>query len=195
MSTALDARAELNVGVRAALAHATAEHASEEIYGYSLALHPLGGFVSLAVGTERQLASAVERYKAKWSSSDGDLDGLLRRRLRWNCDDGWHYLKHEFDRANLQLAALIKAKPEAGQRLAHGTCVVALQELDWDGAFGDRGARDTVVVNIYYGDQRDEDLVTWAKQLNPFPVAQRFETELRAGREARSKLRSPGRHQ
>ena len=45
-------------------------------------------------------------------------------------------------------------------------------------AFGTGTDREAVVVNLWKGDQSDEERLEWATQLNPETVWRRFEREL-----------------
>lgn len=59
-------------------------------------------------------------------------------------------------------------------------CIRVMRELDEEGAFGRSTAREQVVVNLWRGDQSDEERIALSKQLNPESVWRRFEAELAA---------------
>jgi len=185
--------------IREAVVKALAEFRSApggEFYGLSLIMHPVGGLVGAAFATDTTLERAVTRCEQLgYSVRSGDLRSALRDLVRWNCESGWLLVTAPFAQANASTRAVMAKDQDpdglAAARLVHGLCTVALLEADWNGAFGVGAARERITLNIWYGDQSTEDLLSWARPMNPHDVWLRLQEQLQARKAADARLVPP----
>ncbi|MBC6477765.1 MAG: DUF4303 domain-containing protein [Hormoscilla sp. GM7CHS1pb] len=77
--------------------------------------------------------------------------------------DNDRYLTDEYERDN---------------ELILQTCIEALGELDRKFIFGKGESRESLVINIFKGDRGEQELIDYAKLLNPPNVYNRFKEEL-----------------
>jgi hypothetical protein len=170
--------------------------AGERLYGFSLFLGTLGSFIAAKGNSEEALGRIVEVYRqtGDWTAKEGDLTTHLRTLLRWSCADGWLLLDDPYySKANQLLHVSYESDPdefyESGvTRLCYLECLAALADNDADGLFGRGKERQCLTLNLYLGDQSDEDLLRWAFQVNPFEVYERYRAELVAGHAAEKQL-------
>lgn len=179
-------RRELRSAIRSTVRKAWRELAVEEIYGFSLAISGDGGGVAgAAVGTREGLQRAVDQYlKRGWHVRKGDARAALADMLRWNCDDGWRFCFDGFEAASELLDELVHGVDDDVDvadmyptRLAYLLLQSALAEADHEGLFGRGKQRARVMLNLYAGDQGNDELLSWATPINPSVT--RLRSELR----------------
>lgn len=193
-------RAALLEGVRQAYIELKRRMATESLYGFSLCLNSLGQSVGGVYGlTEEKLNKTVINYISRGYSALGcDLRNLLQVNLRWSVEDAGIYVDEQyFAEADRVLSASFESDWETfyengTTRVVYGTCLHVLQELDAEGLFGRGQDRNRLVLNLWLGDQGDEELLSWAQQLNGDDIYSRFKSELAVSREAWKQIQSPG---
>jgi len=188
-SFSLDLQKKLSRASKFALADVRAMTRDEALYGVSLITNPLGTAVSLIAQTEENLDRKVCQMleQGEWSSQAGDAQSLLKTTQRWT-GEGWLAFEPIFEDVNRFLGALYGADPDAFfdsgvTRLVFLCCLTVLGALDAQGRFGRGRQRDSVVLNLFISDQSEEELIAWARSINPQEASDRYARELRgAGR-------------
>lgn len=165
-----------------------------QLYGFSLVLDALGSAVSAIAQSEEGLERSVakEAEGGYWATKTGNLRGLLAKMKRWTCED-WLSCETFFGEANRLLHESYASNPEdflerGSNRLVYLCCLTTLADLDVQGAFGNGKHREAIVLNLYLGDQSDEELLRWAIQVNPYEVYTRYATELQEAHAAFKEL-------
>jgi hypothetical protein len=169
----------------------------EHLYGVFLLADRLGASVALLAQSDEGLERSVCRNMRQWTTKRGNLKTLVATMQRWDSSEDWVCLDNQFVVTNRLLIDVYGSNPDeyfdSGQtRLVHLHCLATLADLDAAGAFGRGKARESVVLNLYFGDQSDDDLLRWAIQVNPFEVYERYSTELQNARAAYQELEFVG---
>lgn len=184
---------ELRRAIRTTVVRAKRELAGQRIYGVSLLIHGSGTVSGMAFGTDEQLQLEVDRYlESGWKARKGSHRTALRDMLRWRgIDEGWWRLDFdEFEAASEISHALVHGRVDGveqelgdlfGSRLGYVQLQAALAEADHAGLFGRGADRERVVLLLYHGDQGDDELVDWARPMNPGRCVDRFAADLRRG--------------
>ncbi len=176
-------RERLRAELRVAIARLAEVRSVERVHAFSLAAHPLGVFLAVAIGTEERLDRVAERTR-KTSRSHGRLSlEQSRDRLRWCWDPDWLIVGCE---ESSRLAQdIVNRFDDAGTRAVFMVCAGTLAALDAAGELGRGEERSAFAVVIDTGDRSGpEELLGWARQLNPQDVVERLEGDLE--REARA---------
>jgi hypothetical protein len=189
-------RSEMKEAIRLSFLSLQERLTGERLYGFSLHLGALGSFVGACGNTEEGLGRVVDVYRQRghYQAKKGDLTTHLHMMLRWSCADGWLFVHDPyFTNANQLLHVSYESDPdvfyESGvTRLVYLECLAALADNDADGLFGRGQERETLTLNLYLGDQSDDDLLRWACQVNPDVVHARYRAELAAGHAAEEGL-------
>jgi hypothetical protein len=156
------------------------QHTNEQFYAFALYTEGLGAYLSPTSNTEEALIR---------SAAGSDFEPI---ELRWNpCDWEYHLEGEEAFTAVQQL--LTEVDPyqqpdddtdgdvETQAQQVFETSLRVLKELDAEGLFGHGADREKVVINLFKGDQEEDERLAWAQQLNPPPVWKRYEAEVKAG--------------
>jgi hypothetical protein len=153
---------ELAEALQTALANAVTDarkkRETEHFYAYILYTLPLYQYAVLLFNTEEGLVRIAENEK-------------LRDELRWSPPD-WECGQETeplFDRVNGILDSLVRLQgyDEAECNMRRKIFLDVLKSLDAQGVFGTGPSRESVVVNIMWGDQDVRAYVESARELNP----------------------------
>jgi hypothetical protein len=148
------------------------EHPDERLYAFGLFTSPGAEYVTVTANSEEGLKRRS--------------GGMAMSPLRWSpCD--WEY--HDLGEGPLwdQVANLLPdysgVRLPAEQMEAHlesvfDTCIQVLRDLDAEGLFGEGPERERIVLNLWMGDQGDDERLELASLLNPPSVCQRFAREM-----------------
>lgn len=156
--------------------------ASERFYAFALYTAGMGEYVYPSANTEEGLLRRAGGYARR--SGDAPSDHLAG--LRWNAADWAYHLAGDeyFDGVDKLLAEapdpydLDDGACAAQVAGVFEACLSALAELDAEGVFGRGEEREGVVVNLLKGDQADQEMLEWARRLNPRPAHARLVQEL-----------------
>jgi WD40 repeat protein len=156
---------------RAAFQKAKSAHAGERFYTFGLYSTEEGGYAVPTCNTEEGLTRVAEKYARK-SRRSVEYE---RDALRWNPADFAYHLE-----GNEHFAEFER---ELGRRqrstwFVLKDCFAVLQQLDKEGMFGIGAERKRTIINLFYGDQGDEQRVQNAQKLNPPTVWKRYADEL-----------------
>ena len=177
-------REAINRAVREAYLELKGRMVGEQVYGYSVAMHPDGSNIRAYLQSEEGLDRVAQKYvdSGRYQVTKGDLFKTLRVDLRWNCADGWLLASEaSFAEVNEIIDRSFNSYWEEFSRSGCGELVylenmAALVENRAAGVFAEE---PNLVLNLYLGDQSDEDLLSWAKQVNEFEVFARYRKELK----------------
>jgi hypothetical protein len=122
----------------------------DHFYFFALFTTADGSYVAGTGASEEGLLAVATRYAAR-RKSEVEVEA---RKLRFSAPDSPF---HDFDSALLQVIAAPGL---------HEACFDALRVLDDEGFFGTGAARDSVIVNVVYGDMSDERWLAHARRLN-----------------------------
>lgn len=184
---------ELRRAIRSSVARAKRELAGQRLYGVALLIHGSGTVSGMAFGTLEALEVEVDRYlQSGWKARKGRDRPALRGMLRWTgIDEGWWRLDlDDFEAAHELSYALVHGAVDCveqevedlfGSRLGYVQLQAALAEADHAGLFGRGKDREAVVLLLHAGDQGDEELVEWARPMNPKVCVERLAADLRRG--------------
>ena len=190
-------RAEGLRGLRAAWQALKAEHPDEHCYGFGFYSHDAGGVEPIAF-TEEGLTIVVDRYQEMVASGESPYlrqlsDADRSSSLRWSPGDSQ---RHGIGADELEAASQIALDSQSAfdqlceafdpddddteierqydLRIStvYDTLVEVLNEVRSEGLFGD--LTDTLVLNVWEGDQSFEDRSAFAHRCNPSEVAERF---------------------
>lgn len=157
--------------------------ANERLYTFGLYTNGRGTYVIPTANTEEALARTAHAA----SVSDGLPFELHRQSLRWSpCD--WEY--HEFGGETAFTA--VGAFLQSGWSDDHATfhydaeaiyacCIDALMQLRRDGWFDAMPGEPQIVLNLYMGDQSDEERLQWASLLNSPECCEQLQREFEQG--------------
>jgi Domain of unknown function (DUF4303) len=144
---------------RDAVAYSQAKHPGDRFYSYVLYTTPLFESATLTFNTEEALAQAAQanphREELRWTPAE------------WAYDEAIEAYFNPADQILNELLRLPDAYKEERRDRRWQTFVKALQSLDSEDLFGTGEARDSVFVNIMWGDQDLIAHVESARQLNP----------------------------
>jgi hypothetical protein len=171
---------------------AEAQFQRGKLYGFFLLLDAFGSSIAAIAQSEEGLKESVSDSVGDWSSAKGELIPLLTQMKRWECED-WLRLEQPYSGANRVLDTCYRSDPgefvHVGvTRLVFCCCLEVLATLDSIGTFGKGDHRELVFLNLYVGDQSDDELLRWGVQINPHESYLRFSAELEAGHAAYQKL-------
>lgn len=68
-------------------------------------------------------------------------------------------------------------------------CFAVLKKLDAEGVFGKGPIRQNVVLNFVMGDQSEEKMLSYAAEVNPVYIVQRYQAELEVGYQMYEQIR------
>jgi hypothetical protein len=182
-----DLRKELRVAIRQSFEAASQE---QPLYGFTLALHPLGEHVCAMAQSELALAKMVQSYMKNYRATSGDVGVHLSCELRWCYNEAWPLFNEPyFDATNAvirECVVRVDSFYELGYtRLVEVTCLGVVAELDVEGAFGTGNARERLVLNRHlFEGMSDAETMRAAVMLNPHEVFKRFHKEYYEGIEA-----------
>lgn len=189
---------ELRRAIRSTVARAKRELVGQTLYGVALAIGDGSGTAGgMAFGTVERLEAQVDEaaeFLGPKAAGRGRRAGL-RDRIRWECEEaGWHFDSASFEAVQALSSELVHG---AGQevedlfatRLGYLQLQAALAEADHAGLFGRGVERERVVLILYAGDHTDEDLVEWARPMNPDACVVRLAAELRHAVRARARMK------
>jgi len=171
----------------------------ERIYGFSLGLHALGSRVgpAFAQSEEGLTRAALESVQRGYSARTGDALKLLRANNRWYASEGWieseeSYFRKAGDLLEVRFGSAWEEFVDNGTTgVVFETCRQVLRTMDAEADFGTGIDRELLTLNLYLGDQSDEQLIGWAKEVNTPENALRFAAELATGHVAYKQIRSP----
>lgn len=154
-------------------------HPNERLYGFMLEHSPEGFSVSGVAATEEGLTQTAQNDRV----IQGKTVDQKKLMFRWGGpeDVGYQEPFEAFDEVD---GLLKQAAHENLYELYDGTltqiCLKVLKDLDRIGTFGTGPEREQVVTGLYYigGDNSDDELLEWAKAVNPSSVYQRLAKEL-----------------
>ena len=126
---------------------------NERFYFYALYTTEEGSYACATAWSEEALSKVVAEYKRKYPEQT--VEGLARQ-LRFSAADSPYH----------QTNSEAFSQFEEGRAL-HEACFKALERLDLDGYFGSGAVRESVIVNVVYGDMSDEKWLAHAERLNP----------------------------
>jgi Domain of unknown function (DUF4303) len=159
----------LDVALEAALRNAVEEaqrvHAPERFYAYILYTSPLLEYAFLSCNSEEALATI--------SSTE-----QRRGQLRWSPPD-WKYHcegKNSFAAVNEILGLILERQgyDEPGRRIRWDIFMAVLKRLDAEGVFSPASNRESVLLNVMWGDQDTRAHVESARELNPLQSYLRY---------------------
>lgn len=155
------------------------------MYAFGLYTTPDGwGYICPTANTEEGLLQKYTEYIQRGHNSDmnslrwgpcdwiyhlegidffNDVEKIMVDRYYYFFKDNDRYLTDEYERDN---------------ELILQTCIEALGELDRKFIFGKGESRESLVINIFKGDRGEQELIDYAKLLNPPNVYNRFKEEL-----------------
>ena len=162
-------------------------HPTEHFYCFGLYTAGCAEYLTVTSSTEEGLSIATENYLAR----DGGDPALTRACLRWfSCDSPLH-------EEGLNLLPRSQALRESGPdpyagtdeaaeaiTLVFDTAVDVLKQLDSEKVFGTDFERARLVLGIWMGDQSNDSLIAFARQLNPQSTVNRLARELEEGYQA-----------
>lgn len=155
----------LDISLRKAVAQARRDRAGDRFYAFILYTSPLLEYVALSFNTEEALAQIAKT---------GETDDYFR----WSPEE-WGYnrdIQEFFKPVNEILVSLLQIQgySDASYQCRWDTFMHVLKRLDGEGIFADTHNRDSVLVNILWGDQDAVIHVRSARELNPMSSYLRY---------------------
>ena len=158
----------------------------EHLYAFGLYTNGEGSYVLPTSNTEE----ALDRKATASAAGNTALLTLHHQSLRWSpCD--WQYHEVGGDAAVEQVAQYLEQGWNANYtdylfdpEVIEMCCIEALRQLQCDRFFTLPENQSPVLVNVFKGDQSDEELIAFAQQLNDETLCTQFQQELDRGYEA-----------
>lgn len=156
---------------------------------YTFGPYTNGAFEYLVptASSDRGLAEAVATYKQGKSYADTPVETLALQ-LKWSpCDSPLHeevafedevtaFMEHVGDELRAAYEDEDHAACQELDESIHVAMCTALKTLDLRGVFG--SGDDRPLLNVWKGDQSDDERISFAEILNPASVVERFQAEL-----------------
>lgn len=179
-------RDAINLAVQESYLDLKRQLSGQHLYGFSIYMHPLGTCVSACLQSEEGLDRVAQTYvdSGRYQLENGDLFEALRILLRWNCADDWLIAdESHFVEVNNIIDRSFESNWEeftnAGcTQLVYLQNMAALVENRAKGLFTDQ---PHLVLNLYCGDQSDQELLAWANQVNTTEAYDVYKKELNDG--------------
>lgn len=157
--------------------------ANERLYAFGLYTSSQGIYVVPTANTEEALARTARAAAV----SDGQPFELLWQSLRWSpCD--WEYHTFGSDTAFTAVRAFLQSGWSDDYATFHydadviyACCIDVLMQLRQDGWFDATQGNPPIVLNLYMGDQSDEDRLQWASLLNSPECCKQLQQEFEQG--------------
>lgn len=166
-------------------------HPRDHFYCFGVYTMACAEYLTITASTEEGLSVVAEKYLAR---AGGDRT-LWRSCLRWSpCDSPLH---EEGFNLLLRSQALRDSGPDPYDDTIEGseaialvfdTAVEVLKQLDSENAFGTEIERARLALGILMGDQSNENMIAFARRLNPKHIVDRLAKELEEGYEACKQL-------
>lgn len=158
------------------------KHPTELFYCFGLYTTGAAEYVMATASTEEGLSIATEKYLAR----KGGDQALMRLCLRWSfCDSPLHEeALHLLPRSHALKESVGDPYDEDAVELVFDTAVDVLKQLDSERLFGTDLERARLTLGIWMGDQSNENMIAFVRQLNSPQIADRFAKELDEGYEA-----------
>jgi len=163
-----------------------AEHPGERFYSFGVDIGACAEYMIVTASTDEGLAQTVARYVDKEGGDPAEHETALR----WSTGDSplqdvaQRFLSRARELRNAGADPNDESpEAEAWITLAFEAAAQGLAALDSQGVFGTDLERSRLVLSIW-GDQPDEERLSWVRSLNPPRVADRFARELEQGNEA-----------
>lgn len=155
----------LALGLRKAVAQARRDRVGDRFYAFILYTSSVLEYIALSFNTEEAFAQIVKT---------GEADDYLR----WSPEE-WEYnrdVQEFFKPVNEILVSLLQSQgySDASYQSRWDTFMHVLKRLDGEGIFADAQNRDSVLVNILWGDQDAVVHVRSARELNPMSSYLRY---------------------
>jgi len=182
------------------------QYSADHIYCFALYSHGSYSFVYTAASSEEGLTRSAEKHMTHdLAGNHGWFNGLnldqVRMMLRHNIGDSPLHepsiaetlFKTVCDltevRSNTLFNKWCEIANEVSEKAAfeavrpynetfRDMCLDVLRQLDHEGMFGKGKRRQQVVVNFLTAGQSRQEMVSYARMLNPATVAKRYESEL-----------------
>jgi hypothetical protein len=155
----------LEAALRQAVEQARRTHAGERFYAYILFTSPLLTYAALSFNTEEALATIAETERE-------------REALRWQPPEWkYHWEGEEFFRPVDEILTLLldrQGYDELALKNRWTAFTQAIKNLDAQALFGTAAKRESVLVNIMWGDQDAVAHVESARELNPLSSYRRY---------------------
>jgi hypothetical protein len=154
------------------------QHPGETFYAFALCTDDDAGTIFPAANSEEGLRRRAEEYAAE---GDESIETWMEE-LRWVPDD-WDFGDNEaahFEGVQqmIDIRWFLKQGKKANERRRQEvlqTFVEALKDVDQDGLFGQDTQREGITVLLWITDPDDEEqLLEWARELNPDAAFERF---------------------
>ena len=167
-------------------------HEGEAFYSFALFTSGDMAYVFPTASTEQGLTQVAHQYFEKGEATGSNLQ-QERDSLRWSPGDSPLHMEGQpfFEAVNKLTATIgdiVGEFPEdswdefdAFVAQFMTVCINVLKRLDAEGLFGRDDQRNAITLNILMGDQSDEEMLKYAKLLNPPPAYERFRKELSSG--------------
>jgi hypothetical protein len=186
-------RSTLLEEVRAAWSTLRHAHSSEVFYAFGIYTTAVVDYLMVTASTEEGLTKVTAEYCAR----DGGDSITRRASLRWFPADSPLHME---GRDLLAKSEALRSEgpdpyddsPEADEVISMvlEAAFEVLTTLDHEGVFGVGADRQRLVLNVWMGDQEEEERVEFANLLNPTAVAERFAMESSDGYRAFVELSS-----
>jgi hypothetical protein len=156
------------------------------MYGFLLEAVWEGTYVEAVAATEEGLLRVAQEYTQYYGQTDEAFTKEMCIQLRWGSpEDGWYenYEAGLFKNANELISQAHEAGfMEIGDQQLQQMCLEVLRELDGDQIFGDRDAREKIIIGVcdVGGDNTEEDFLGWVEAVNSPDVMAQLRSELKA---------------
>ncbi|MEY4764237.1 MAG: hypothetical protein RI907_910 [Pseudomonadota bacterium] len=165
-------------------------HPQDRFYGFGLYTTDNASYLFATAFTEEGLSAISATYCKKYGGDPCTQSDSLR----WSpCDSPLHLEGGDFTNSERIKDEILNRHQDEDntdepEQEVFNAALEALLELDKQGLFGAGPVRDKLLLNIWKGDQSDEERIAFARALNAASAVDRFEKELSQGYEAFMKL-------
>lgn len=162
-------------------------HPEHQLYSFGPYTNGAFEYLVPTASSARGLAETVATYKQGKSYAATPVETLALQ-LKWSpCDSPLHedvcfedevtaFMEHASDALRLAYEEEDHAACRELDESVHVAMCTALKTLDLRGVFG--SGEDRPLLNVWKGDQSDEERISFAEILNPAAVVRRFQAEL-----------------
>ncbi|HEU4325520.1 MAG TPA: DUF4303 domain-containing protein [Roseiflexaceae bacterium] len=158
----------------------------EQLYVFGLYTNGEGTYVLPTSNTEE----ALDRKALTYAEEGSALFDLERQALRWSpCD--WEYHQKGGDATGALVGGYLETGWDSSYTefsfdadLIDACYIEALQQLQREHLLSAPGYHKPILINLFKGDQSDEERIAFAKQLNDDELCAQFQQELDQGYEA-----------
>lgn len=162
-------------------------HPEHQLYSFGPYTNGTFEYLVPTASSARGLAETVATYKQGKSYAATPVETLALQ-LKWSpCDSPLHedvsfedevtaFMEHASDALRLAYEEEDHVACRELDEAVHVAMCTALKTLDLRGVFG--SGEERPLLNVWKGDQSDEERVSFAEILNPAPVVRRFQAEL-----------------